>query len=281
MIVSKLCIYPFKSTQGIELQQVQVQTKGLLGDREMMLVSGSGKFITQRQFPQLAKIQVNIDGQSVTLQLADNSFPAITFSMTTEGALLEVEIWRDRLLAIDQGDEVAQWFQQFLQLPNDKVCRVVRKSDAHIRLMAKKNVSEEDILLSFTDNSPVMLTATASLLELNERIIEIHQQQCQAVPMNRFRPNVVIETIEPFIEDSWRTIQIGEVIFQVAKPCSRCIITTVDRDAGVKNSLKEPLNTLGTFRQLSEKGVIFGVNTVPQNAGRISLSDRLRVLETR
>lgn len=281
MIVSKLCIYPFKSTQGIELQQVQVQAKGFLGDREMMLVSSSGKFITQRQFPQLAKIQVKIVGQNVTLQLADNSFPPITFSTIADGALLEIEIWGDRLLAIDQGNEIAQWFQQFLQLPSDKVCRVVMKSDSHIRLMTKKHIKEEDIPLSFTDNSPVMLTATASLLELNQRIIEIHQQHSQAVPMNRFRPNVVIETIEPFVEDSWRIIQIGEVRFQVAKPCSRCIITTVDRDRGVKNSLKEPLNTLGTFRQLSEKGVIFGVNTVPQNEGRISVGDRLQVIETR
>lgn len=281
MIVSKLCIYPFKSTQGIELQQVQVQAKGFLGDREMMLVSSSGKFITQRQFPQLAKIQVKIVGQNVTLQLADNSFPPITFSTIADGALLEIEIWGDRLLAIDQGNEIAQWFQQFLQLPSDKVCRVVMKSDSHIRLMTKKHIKEEDIPLSFTDNSPVMLTATASLLELNQRIIEIHQQHSQAVPMNRFRPNVVIETIEPFVEDSWRIIQIGEVRFQVAKPCSRCIITTVDRDRGVKNSLKEPLNTLGTFRQLSEKGVIFGVNTVPQNEGQISVGDRLQVIETR
>ena len=85
MIVSKLCIYPFKSTQGIELQQVQVKRKGFLGDREMMLVSGSGKFITQRQFPQLAKVKVRIVGQSVTLQVADNSFPSITFIMTLNG----------------------------------------------------------------------------------------------------------------------------------------------------------------------------------------------------
>ena len=281
MIVSKLCIYPFKSTQGIELQQAQVKTQGFSGDREMMLVSGSGKFITQRQFPQLAKIQVKIVGQNVTLQLVDNSFPPITFNTIADGALLEVEIWGDRFFAIDQGDEVAQWFQQFLQLPSDKICRVVKKSDSHTRFMTKKYPNDEDIPLNFTDNSPVMLTATASLLELNQRIIEIHQQHAQAVPMNRFRPNIVIETIEPFIEDSWRTIQIGEVRFQVAKPCTRCIMTTVDRDKGVKNSLKEPLKTLGTFRQLSEKGVIFGVSTIPQNEGLISIGDRLQVIETR
>ena len=281
MIVSKLCVYPLKSGQGIELQQVQVQTKGFLGDRSMMLVSGSGKFITQRQFPQLAKIQVRIVGQSVTLQVTDHSFAPITFITTLNGALIEVEIWRDRFLAIDQGDQVAQWFQEFLNLPNDKTCRLVRQSAEYLRLLDKKYPSDEDLPLSLADNYPVMLTATASLMELNQRIIEIHQQQSQAIPMNRFRPNIVIETIEPFIEDSWRLIQIGEIQFTVVKPSSRCIITTIDQQEGEKNSLKEPLNTLGTFRQLSEQGVMFGVNMIPLNEGLIQKCDRLQILETR
>ncbi|MEL6787883.1 MAG: MOSC N-terminal beta barrel domain-containing protein [Cyanobacteria bacterium J06607_15] len=281
MIVSKLCVYPLKSAQGIELQEVQVQTKGFLGDREMMLVSGSGKCITQRQFPQLAKIQIRIVGRSITLRVTDNSVAPITFIATLNGDLIEVEIWRDRLLAIDQGNEIAQWFQNFLDLPEDKSCRLVRQSAAHPRLLDSKYFSEEDLPLSFADNSPVMLTATASLTELNGRIIEIHQQYTQTIPMDRFRPNVVVETIEPFIEDRWRLIQIGEIQFQMLKPCSRCIITTIDQNEGLKNSLKEPLNTLGTFRQLSEQGVMFGVNMIPLNEGEIKTGDRLQVLETR
>jgi uncharacterized protein len=281
MIVSQLCVYPLKSSQGIELQQVQVQTKGLLGDREMMLVSGNGRFITQRQFPQLAKIQVSIVGQSITLQVADHSFPSLTFGATLQGTLIEVEIWRDRLLAIDQGEETAQWFRQFLNLPEDKTCRLVRQSSADTRLLAKKYSSDEDQPLSLADNYPVMLTATASLTELNQRIMEIHQQRSQAIPMDRFRPNVVIETTEPFIEDGWKLIQIGEIQFRMAKPCSRCIITTIDQGNGDKNSFKEPLNTLGTFRQLSEQGVMFGVNMIPQNEGIIQVGDRLEILEIR
>jgi uncharacterized protein len=281
MIVSKLCVYPLKSGQGIELRRVQVQTKGLVGDREMMLVSGNGRFITQRQFPQLAKIQVSIVEEQITLQLADHSFPSITFRVSLQGRLIEVEIWRDRLLAIDQGDEVAQWFRQFLNLPEDKTCRLVRQSAEHTRFLAKKYPSDEDQPLSLADNYPVMLTATASWTELNQRIMEIHQQRGQAIPMNRFRPNVVIETTEPFVEDCWKLIQIGEIQFKMAKPCSRCIITTIDQGNGDKNSFKEPLNTLGTFRQLSEQGVMFGVNMIPQNEGLIRVGDRLEILEIR
>lgn len=281
MIVSKLCVYPLKSGQGIELQQVQVETQGFIGDRQMMLVAGNGKFITQRQFPQLAKIQVRISGQNVTLQVIDNSFPPLTFMLTLNGALVEVELWRDRFLAIDQGDEVAAWFHQFLGLPPTKTCRLVKQSATHQRLLPKKYPNDDDQPLSFADNYPVMLTATASLLELNQRILEIYQQQSKTIPMNRFRPNIVIETIEPFIEDSWKLIQIGEIQFAMAKPCSRCIITTINQSDGVKNSLKEPLNALGTFRQLSEKGVMFGVNMIPQNKGVIQIGDRLQVLEIR
>ena len=281
MIVSKLCVYPLKSARGNELSQVQVISKGFLGDREMMLVAGNGKFITQRQFPQLAKIQVKVLGQTVTLTPIDNSFPAIDFIVALNGRLIEIEIWRDRFLAIDQGDTVAQWFQQFLNLPADKTCRLVRQSQAHPRWLKSKYVMDEEQPLNLADNSPVMLTATASLSKLNERIFEIHQQQGQKIPMNRFRPNIVIETIEPFIEDRWGLIQIGNVRFRMAKPCSRCIVTTIDRETGVKNQLKEPLNTLGTFRQLSEQGVMFGINMIPLDTGIIQTGDRLQVLETR
>jgi uncharacterized protein len=281
MIVSELCVYPLKSCQGIDLTQTEVKIKGLVSDREMMLVSGTGKFITQRQFPQLAKVQVEISGQNITLKLEDESFPSLTFAPTLTGRRLDVEIWRDRLQAIDQGDEVADWFHQLLNLDPDKVCRLVKESSQYNRILAQKYPSETDIPLSFADNYPVMLTATASLVELNHRIAEIHLSQKQAIPMNRFRPNIVVSTGEPFIEDRWSLIQIGEIRFKMAKPCSRCIITTIDQKQGQKNQLKEPLNTLGTFRQLSEQGVMFGVNMIPQNEGIIRTGDRLHILETR
>ncbi|MGD1920301.1 MAG: MOSC domain-containing protein [Pleurocapsa sp.] len=281
MIVSQLCVYPVKSCQGIDLAQVQVEMKGFLRDRQMMLVSGSGKFITQRQFPQLAKVIVEIVEPNITLKVVDASLPDLTFTPIATGRTIEVEIWRDRLQAIDQGDEVADWFQRLLDLDTGKICRLVQQSPQHNRILKQKYPSEEDIAINFADNYPVMLTATASLVELNQRIAEIHLSQKQAIPINRFRPNIVIDTTDPFVEDRWSIIQIGEIVFRVAKPCSRCIITTIDQEHGQKNQLKEPLNTLGTFRQLSELGVMFGVNMIPQNEGIIRKGDRLQVLENR
>lgn len=279
-MISELCVYPLKSGRGIDLEQAQIDARGILWDREMMLVSSSGKFITQRQFPQLAKVKVQILEGRVVFQSADSSTDLTLDLRFLGNDLIEVEIWGDRHKAIDLGEAAAQWFHRLLNLSPDRVCRLVKQSPNHVRLLDKK-YPQEDRPLGFADNSPVMLTATASLSELNQRIVEIHQQQSQAIPMNRFRPNVVIETTKPFIEDSWSLIQIGDIQFKMAKPCSRCIITTIDRDRGVKNQLKEPLNTLGTFRQLSEQGVMFGVNMIPLNEGMISKGDRLQVLKTR
>ena len=281
MIVSELSIYPLKSGRGIKCQQVRVETRGFVGDRDLMLVSGTGKFITQRQFPQLAKVQVEIIGSDFTFKVDDRSIPDLAFTSIATGRRIKVEIWRDRIFAIDQGDRVADWFHQLLNLPSDKVCRLVRQSAESLRFLPKKYSQDGARPLSFADNSPVMLTATASLDELNQRIVEIHQQSSQAISMDRFRPNVVVSTIEPFTEDIWESIQIGEVQFKVAKPCSRCIITTIDQQLGEKTQLKEPLNTLGTFRQFSEQGVMFGVNIIPQNEGTIDRGDRLQVLKTR
>ena len=281
MIVSQLCVYPLKSCQGIELPQAQVRAKGFLGDREMMLVSGNGRFITQRQFPQLAKVNVKTVREDIVLQLKDDSFPSLTFTPNLTGAEIEVEIWRDRLVAIDQGDEVAQWFHQLLDLAPDKICRLVKQSAKHIRTVEKKYSSDDDNPVNFADSYPIMLTATASLAQLNQRIMEIHLSQKQAVVMNCFRPNIVVKTSKPFVEDRWSLIQIGEIQFRVVKPCSRCIITTIDQRRGERNSLKEPLNTLGTFRQLSEQGVVFGVHMIPLNEGTIAVGDRLQVIETR
>ena len=284
MIVSQLYIYPLKSGKGVELQQAQVETQGFLWDREFMLVSGSGKFITQRRFPQLAKVKLKIDRhneQNVNVSLRVEGIDAFNFNSSLSNPLVEVEIWGDRILAVDQGDEVANWFHRYLQLSEDKVCRLVRQSPEYIRSSTQKGSVYKAQSIGLADSSPVMLTATASLAELNQRIREIHLSQAMTIKMSRFRPNIVVETIEPFIEDRWSSIQIGNVRFKITKPCTRCIIANIDQQQGIIDRAKEPLNTLGTFRQLSEKGVMFGVNMIPQNEGKINLGDRLEVLQNR
>ena len=281
MIVSQLCIYPIKSCQGIQLQTTEVTAKGLLWDREMMVISQRGKFLTQRQFPQLAKVKVQINDDLVTLSTSDGSLKSITFVPTLQGREIAVEIWQDNTIAIDQGEQVAQWFHEVLELDSTKQCRLVRQSPQYNRKVKRKLLGNQSNIVSFADSYPCLLTTTASLKELNRHILDNYQDASKMISMDRFRSNIVVETQIPFDEDHWKMIRIGEVKFTMIKPCSRCIITTVDQQTGDRDKLKEPLRTLGTFRQFSEQGVMFGENMIPSDFGRISLGDRLEIVAVR
>ena len=281
MIVSELYVYPIKSCQGIRLKQAEVTPKGFLWDREMMVVTRRGKFLTQRQFPQLAKAQITLDGDRIFLSTEDNSLPTLTFTASLQGAEIAVEIWRDNTVGIDQGDEVAAWFHRLLELDKDKECRLVRQSAKHIRKVRHKLSFKEENPVSFADGYPCMLTATESLAELNRRIAETYQEAAPIIPMDHFRPNIVVETETAFEEDNWKVIQLGNIKFAVVKPSSRCIITTIDQKKGTKHLLKEPLRTLGSFRQFGDQGVMFGENMVPYTGGILKVGDKLEVLEVR
>ncbi len=279
MIVSELYVYPIKSCQGIKLQQAEVTSKGFLWDRELMVVTRRGKFLTQRQFPQLAKAQITLDGDRISLSTEDNSLETLTFTPSLEGTEIAVEIWRDNTVAIDQGDEVAAWFHRLLELDQDKECRLVRQSV--IRKVRHKLTFKEENPVSFADGYPFLLTATASLAELNRRLVETYEEAAPIIPMNHFRPNIVVETETAFEEDNWKVIRLGNIKFAVVKPCSRCIITTIDQKNGTKNTLKEPLRTLGSFRQFGDQGVMFGENMVPYREGILKVGDKLEILEVR
>jgi len=281
MIVSELYVYPIKSCQGIKLQQAEVTAKGFRWDREMMVISKRGKFLTQRQFPQLAKAQIALIGDRISLSTEDNSLPTLSFTPSLEGAEIAVEIWRDNTIAIDQGDEVAAWFHKLLELDQNKECRLVRQSIKHIRKVRHKLSFNKENPVSFADGYPFLLTATASLAELNRRITETYQEAAPIITMKHFRPNIVVETETAFEEDNWKIIRLGDLKFAVVKPCSRCIITTIDQKKGIKNELKEPLRTLGSFRQFGDQGVMFGENMMPYKEGILNLGDKLEILEVR
>jgi hypothetical protein len=270
MIVTDLFIYPIKSCQGISLTQAQVTPQGFLGDREFMLVDLDGHFLSQRQYPQLATVRVDIVGESLYLTSGSQ---ALIFQPTFSGKLTEVVIWRDKIPAIAQGDEVAQWFASIINKP----CRLVRQWREHIRPVDPTYAKTDKAPVSLADGYPYLLTATASLAEVNRRLRQSYPGENQEIPMNRFRPNIVIATQEPFVEGQWTSVQIGRVIFSLVKPCSRCLITTTDQQTGERNSRQEPLTTLKSFRQFP-KGIMFGENMIPQTLGQISLGDEVRVI---
>jgi hypothetical protein len=274
MQVSGLFIYPIKSCRGIALERVTVTPKGFAYDREFMLVDGQGTFLTQRQYPRLATIQVSLNPTHLQLT-AENHHP-FALPLTFSGIEKSVTVWRDRAIALDQGDEVAEWFQRVLGL--DQSVRLVRQSPDHPRPVDPKFRPRPDSTVSFADGFPILVTNTASLAELNQRI---QANQGQPVGMDRFRPNLVIHTDQPFAESDWQRLAIAQVALDLVKPCSRCVVTTTDQHTGDRHEgsgLAEPLATLSQFRNLPGQGILFGENAVPQTLGEITLGDRVTVL---
>ena len=274
MQVTGLFIYPIKACQGISLTQAEVMPQGLAGDRQLMLVDSQGTFITQRQYPQLAQVSVQLAGEQLTLGHPHQS--PLTFTPTLVGIERQVQVWRDRLMAIDQGDEVAQWFKSVLD-PQLTV-RLVHQTPQHPRAIDPNYTNQQFKPVSFADGYPILVTATASLADLNQRLIAQYQDPRQAVPMDRFRPNVVIETPIPFMESDWSQLQINQVILALVKPCSRCLVTTTDQHTGDRHPLQEPLATLSRFRQVPQQGILFGENAIPLQTGILKLGDVVQIL---
>ncbi len=265
--VSELAIYPLKSSRQISVEEAFIGSTGFIHDRQWLLVDEeNNKFMTQRHFPEMVKIRATLRENGLGFEIIDGN-QSLFVQQPHLGEAREVlaTVWNDQCGALDAGDEAAQWFSSYL----NKKCRLLFQHESFIRPVDQRFSRAED-QTSFADGFPFLLTTEASLADLNSRLE-------QAVPMKRFRPNIVLRGAEAFMEDNWKTLQIGEVVFRVAKPCSRCVMTTVDTDAGVKTG-KDPLATLAGYRR-SSSGVIFGQNLIHNQQGVIRVGDRVTILD--
>lgn len=261
-ILSAIYIYPVKSCRGIPLTSARLNTWGLEYDRNWMAVNAEGHFLTQRQLPRLALVETALEPKF--LRLTAPNMPELRLSLSdSSGRVVDVKVWRDRCQALDQGDEVAEWFSTFLST----TCRLVRISEGYDRPV-DRDYAPQDAQVSFADGFPLLTISEATLSDLNARLAE-------PLPMNRFRPNLVVSGCEPYAEDSWHTICIGDVTFYGVKPCQRCIITTIDQTTGIGG--REPLATLTTYRRV-KGGVILGQNLVHAGSGEVRLGSVVEVL---
>jgi hypothetical protein len=272
MQISEINIYPIKSLGGISLNESVVEEKGLQFDRRWMLVDEQGKFLTQREFPKMATLKVSLetDGLRVSRQSENLLIP---FDENGAGAEIQVEVWNSRLTAQTSENTINQWFSDALQTN----CRLVRMNqNSHRPVNPVYAVTEKDTV-SFADGYPVLLIGEGSLADLNSRLEN-------PLPMNRFRPNLVVKNSEAFAEDGWKKIKIGDSIFHIVKPCERCVMTTIDQSKGVSDG-KEPLKTLATFRLVKKDGeskILFGQNLIAEKAGgTVRIGDKVEILETK
>ena len=263
MKVSAIYIYPIKSCRGISVPSADVETRGLAEDRRFMLIDAKGRFVTQREHPRMALIDVQRDDGGYRVA-APGQPPLHVPRAARGGSERKVKIWRDTVQATLVGEEADVRFSQYLGFE----CRLVHMENHQHRPVTNESAAFDDEV-SFADAAPLLLISTASLAELNGRL-------AAPVTMRRFRPNVVVDANTPFAEDAWKSIAIGAAELAVAWPCSRCVLTTIDPESGVWDSRGEPLETLKTYRRVGPH-VMFGQNLIPRRFGAIRVGDAVRV----
>lgn len=267
--VSQLFTYPVKSCRGHAVASAAVDAWGFQGDRSYVVVSAAdGRFLTQRTHPQMALLETELTAAALTL--ASPGHGSVTISRAPGAATrsLAVTIWKDTVTAEDCGEEAAAWLTRRLGSP----LRLARIGAGYRRLVKPKHARPGDEV-SFADAAPFLLVSDASLHDLNDRIVA---RGGEAVPMDRFRPNIVLTDSAPWAEDTLGTFRLGEVIFRNAWPCARCIVTTTDQETAERG--KEPLATLATFRRDAHDptNVNFGVNLVQETKlGTVRIGDAL------
>ena len=254
--VASLHVYPVKGCRGVGLSSARVAVTGLLtqsvGDRQWMVVDEDGRFLTQRELPRLALVTVEVTPQG--LRLCAPHMRPLDVALDSGGASREVVVWRSTVLGSDVGDAAAKWLSDWLA--HD--VRLVRFDSARRRECNRDFAGDSGAHTMFADGYPILVANAASLVELNERLAG---RGHAALPMNRFRPNIVLDGLPPFDEDHVDTIDIAGVLLRLVKPCVRCQVTTTDQATARVGT--EPLPTLAQFRMNETLGgVTFGVNAI-------------------
>lgn len=260
--LSQLTIYPVKSCASIKLQSADTSPFGLQYDRRWMLVDANGVMLTQRQHPRMCLIQPTLDNGQLSL-----SAPGMEPLRVNHGtAIMSVSVWEDQCSALDCGEQASAWLSKFMDLPS----RLVYFPEDEIRQVDLSYAQPGDIT-AFSDGFPYLLISQASLDALNSRL--------QApVEMRRFRPNLVVEGCEAFAEDQWQCLLIGDVTFRRVKPCSRCVIPSIDPRTAEKNP--EVVRTLAGFRK-SGKRVLFGQNLTASGMGTLHTGMAVSLIDNR
>lgn len=262
IIVNGLSVYPVKSCRGIKLNSASVESFGLENDRRWMVVDESGVMLTQRKISRMCLIQAELTETGLVLKtISMDSLSVINPAMKEK---VTVKVWADECQAYDAGDEAAKWLSHVLSV----TCRLVYFPDDEIRQVDLFYANKGD-KTAFSDGFPLLLISQESLDDLNSRLNT-------PVTMDRFRPNIVVSGCQSFTEDKWKKIRIGNIIFRIVKPCSRCVIPSINIDTAQRED--EIIKTLVAYRKRDKK-IFFGQNVIAESYGEIEIGMPVEILE--
>ena len=261
--LAELKLYPIKSCAGIALQQATLTPAGLMTeqiyDREWMLVDADGEALTQREFPKMALIEPRIKGETLEVRAPGMLRLEIPLGLPhpDDERLIHVRIWDDEVDAYDCDDTTATWFSRAVGTE----CRLVRFHPKAERLSSMKWTDGAKAPNLFSDGFPMLVIGSGSLQDLNQKLVA---QGREALPMNRFRPNIVIGDVPPFEEEYAAAYRVGDAVLKPVKPCARCPIPSIDQESGEFGP--DPLDVLQTYRVNPRVGdrISFGINTILQ-----------------
>ena len=261
IVLTQLNIYPIKSCKGISIETGQLVERGLQYDRRWMVVDENNRFISKREQPRLSLVEVTVHSDHLTVTSPGMDELRIPFVPTNRNPL-SVAIWNDTVSAVEVGSDATAWFTRCLGAS----ARLVFMPDTANRLASRRGYSSQ---MHLGDGYPLLVISEGSLADLNTRLDE-------PLPMNRFRPNLVVKGCAPHAEDAWAEIMIGNARLHIAKPCERCAITTVNQSTAEKG--KEPLRTLATYRQ-RDGVILFGQNLIHEGKGVLKVGNEVTVLK--
>ncbi|GLW46758.1 molybdenum cofactor sulfurase [Streptomyces sp. NBRC 14336] len=266
-VVDLVC-YPVKGCAGTSMGEALLTPAGLAHDRTFMVTDENGVYRTQRRHPRLALIKPSVSAGGTALSLAANG-TGVEIDVITSGPRRAVDLFGDAFTGVDQGDAAAAWLSEVLGTPS----RLVRVPPEHGRIADGWTPGPS----GYADSSAVHLLSRASLALLDRRMAE---HGAPALPMSRFRPNIVVDgadwAAEPHAEDRMRRVRIGGTELGYAKLAVRCAVTLVDQEAGARAG-KEPLRTLAMYRRAASGGVVFGTKFSVVRPGKLSVGDEVVV----
>jgi uncharacterized protein YcbX len=264
LTVTQLAIYPVKSLAGIALPAMTLGARGPEFDRHWLVADGEGHFITQRQQPRMCLIKTELRDDALVLTAPGSESLCLPLPTSDAAPRTTVTVWRDTVRACDAGDVAARWLTNFLNTP----CRLHYLPDDSVRPVDPVYARSED-QVGFADGFPLLLITEASLQSFNTELPA-------PIGSERFRPNIVLAGNAPYAEDEWRRLRIGAIEFEVAKPCSRCVIPSLDPATAERQPVVS--KALARTRRRGD-AVYFGQNLIHRGLGTIRVGDEVVVLE--